>query len=216
MSDAAPAQPDAFGPDAFASATGASSAEMGDLESFRALLGEWNTRMNLVGPSGLTQFWLRHAYDSAQLLHVEHSVRSWADVGAGAGFPGVVLAILSKRRGDARVHLIEATGKRIRFLETVCNALALPAMVHHGRAEALAPPADIEVVTARACAPLTRLLGYTESFFQAGARGVFLKGREVEAEVSEAQRSWKFRAELLPSHSDPSGRILRIEGLTRG
>jgi 16S rRNA (guanine527-N7)-methyltransferase len=219
MSDAAPepreAAAPAFGAEAFAQAVGATPAQMADLHRFLELLEEWNGRMNLVGPSALSSFWLRHAYDSAQLLHVEPSALRWADIGAGAGFPGLILAILLKGRADAQVHLIESMAKRIRFLGEVSQALGLPTHIHHGRAEDTRPPAGLQIVTARACAPFPRLFGYTEHLFKAGARGVFLKGRDVESELTEARRNWKFQAELLPSQSDSSGHIVRIERLSR-
>jgi 16S rRNA (guanine527-N7)-methyltransferase len=219
MSDAAPEPPEVgapeFGAEAFALKTGATSAQMHDLERFQALLGEWNDRMNLVGPTAMASYWLRHVYDSAQLLHVEPSALRWADIGAGAGFPGLILAILLKDRPGAQLHLIESMAKRVRFLTEVRDALALPATVHHGRAEETPAPVGLQIITARACAPFPRLLGYTEHLFRKGAKGVFLKGRDVESELTEARRNWKFQAELLPSQSDPSGRIVRIERLSR-
>src|ERR1700761_6643888 len=139
MSDAAPAPPEAgapdFGAEAFARAVGATPAQMADLQRFLFLLEDWNSRMNLVGPTALSSFWLRHAYDSAQLLHVEPSALRWADIGDGAGFPGLILAILLKGRVDAQVHLIESMAKRVRFLAEVSQALDLPTPIHHGRAE---------------------------------------------------------------------------------
>ena len=189
----------------------ATADQMAALQRFEQLLSEWNGRMNMVGPSALPTFWRRHAFDSAQLLYVEQGALEWADVGAGAGFPGVVLAILLKDRAGAVVHLIESMAKRAAFLEVVCAELGLPAELHHARAEAVTPPRGVQVVTARACAPLPRLLGYTRRFFAAGARGVFLKGQGVEAELTDARRSWTLDATVLPSRSDPSGRILRIE-----
>ena len=194
-------------------ATGAAAGQVEELEQFRRLLEAWSDRMNLVGPSALQTFWPRHAFDSAQLLHVEQEAHCWADIGAGAGFPGVVLAILLKGRAGALVHLIESMAKRVAFLRTVCDHLELPVEVHHARAEGLTPPPGLQVVTARACAPLPRLLGYTQRFFAAGACGVFLKGQGVEAELAEARRSWTFQSQVLPSRSDPSGRILQIQGV---
>ena len=101
-------------PAGFQAATGASEAQMADLEAFRALLADWNQRMNLVGPSALADFWGRHAYDSAQLLALAPEALTWADLGAGAGFPGVVLAVLLKGRTGVRVQLVESVAKRIR------------------------------------------------------------------------------------------------------
>ena len=188
---------------------------MADLQDFYQLLARSNKYMNLVGPSALGAFWLRHAFDSAQLLHVEQSALRWADIGAGAGFPGIVLAILLKGRSGARIHLIESMAKRVGFLEQVVRELALPAEVHHARAETLASPIGLEVVTARACAPLHRLFDHTAHFFGAGARGLFLKGRNVESELTAARVGWTFACELIPSRSDSSGRLVRIERLKR-
>ena len=137
------------------------------------------------------------------------------DIGAGGGFPGVVLAILLKGVPAARVHLVESMAKRARFLSDVVASLDLPAQVHTARAEALAPQPGVEIVTARACAPMTRLLGYAEPHLKSGVMGLFLKGRDVDAELTEARQSWRFTCELLPSVSDPSGRVVRIERLAR-
>jgi 16S rRNA (guanine527-N7)-methyltransferase len=186
---------------------------MADLETFRVLLADWNDRMNLVGPSALADFWGRHAYDSAQLLALAPDALTWADLGAGAGFPGVVLAILLKGRGGAKVHLIESMAKRCRFLEAVVEALELPAEVVHARAEQLSIKVDI--VTARACAPASRLFEFAWPYLRKGATGLFLKGQDVEAELAEATRYWAFGAQLHPSRSNPSGRILELKSLRR-
>jgi 16S rRNA (guanine527-N7)-methyltransferase len=207
------AQVKAFTADDFAAVSRATAQQVADLAQFRVLLEDWSARMNLVGPSAMATFWERHAWDSAQLFHVEHTASTWADIGAGAGFPGVVLAILLKGRPGARVHLIESMAKRVRFLDAVVQALDLPADIHHARAEDLEGIAGLQMVTARACAPFPRLFDYTHHFFEAGAKGLFLKGRDAEAELTEAARSWTFQAELIPSRSDPSGRLVRIERL---
>jgi 16S rRNA (guanine527-N7)-methyltransferase len=197
----------------FAAATGATAGQLSDLERFRVLLAGWNEKMNLVGPSALEAFWGRHALDSAQLAKLAPEARTWADLGAGAGFPGVVLAILLKGQGEARVHLVESMAKRCRFLQAVVDELGLPAEVHNARAESLSLTVDI--VTARACAPLPRLLEFAWPYLRKGATGLFLKGQDVEAELAEAATSWDFEAELLPSLSDPSGRIVRVKRLRR-
>jgi 16S rRNA (guanine527-N7)-methyltransferase len=194
-------------------ALGATDAQMSDLEAFRGLLAEWNEKMNLVGPSALAQFWPRHVYDSAQLLTLAPDALTWADLGAGAGFPGVVLAILLKGLPGARVHLVESMAKRCRFLAEVAQTLDLPVDVHNARAEQLGIRVDI--VTARACAPLVRLLGYAEPCLKTGATGLFLKGQDVVAELTEAAKCWKFEAELSASSSHPDGRILQVRGLSR-
>jgi 16S rRNA (guanine527-N7)-methyltransferase len=193
----------------FAAATGASPQQMADLEAFRALLADWNEKMNLVGPSALADFWGRHAFDSAQLLDLEPEGLTWADLGAGAGFPGIVLAILLKGREGARVHLVESMAKRCRFLSEVVGTLDLPATVHNARAENLSLTVDI--VTARACAPMTRLMEFAKPYLRKGATGLFLKGQDVEAELAEASKHWNFKAERLPSRSG-SGQVVKLKG----
>lgn len=197
----------------FQRAVGATEAQMADLARYRALLEEGNAVMNLVGPATLPDFWRRHALDSAQLLALAPEARTWADLGTGAGLPGVVLAILLKGREGAKVWLVDSLAKRCRFLRQVVETLDLPAEVIHARAETVAPPA--EVVTARACAPLDRLLAFAWPSLKGGALGLFLKGESVEAELKAARRSWKIDADLLPSQSDPRGRVVRLRSLSR-
>ncbi len=191
----------------FAAATGATHEQMADLERYRGLLEDCSQRMNLVGPSAMAEFWPRHAFDSAQLLEHAPEALTWADLGAGAGFPGVVLAILLKGRPGARVHLVESMVKRCRFLQAAVDELGVPAQVHNERAENLSLKVDI--VTARACAPMARLLEFARPYLRKGATGLFLKGQDVEVELAEATRYWEFAADLLPSQSG-SGRIVRI------
>ena len=197
----------------FAAASGASPAQMADLERYRQLLVEWNAVMNLVGPATLADFWNRHAWDSAQLLKLDPQARTWADLGAGAGLPGVVLAILGKGRPGFHVHLVESMAKRCRFLSEVVEALDLPASVRHDRAENL--DLAVDIVTARACAPLWRLLGYARPYFKRGALGLFLKGQDVASELEEATRYWEYEADIVASLSDPRGRIVRVRRLGR-
>jgi 16S rRNA (guanine527-N7)-methyltransferase len=199
--------------DSFAAASGATPVQMAELERFRVLLEEWNAVMNLVGPSTLPDFWNRHAWDSAQLIQVDPAARTWADLGAGAGLPGVVLAILGRGREGFHVHLVESVAKRCRFLSEVVTALDLPATIHNDRAENL--DLAVDSVTARACAPLSRLLGYARPYLAKGATGWFLKGQDVASELEEATKSWKFEAEIVPSLSDPRGQIVRVRKLRR-
>jgi 16S rRNA (guanine527-N7)-methyltransferase len=217
MSAAAPPPPDAAAPpmDAgrFAALTGATPAQMADLERFRAMLAERNAVMNLVGPATLPDFWSRHAWDSAQLLKLAPKALAWADLGAGAGFPGLVLAIFGKGSPGFHVELVESMTKRCRFLGEVVEALDLPATVHNARAENL--DLAVEIVTARACAPLWRLLGYARPYLQGGATGLFLKGQDVVSEMKEAARYWEYEADVVPSKSDPRGRIVRVRRLGR-
>jgi 16S rRNA (guanine527-N7)-methyltransferase len=200
-------------PSEFQSLTGASDARMADLEIFAVRLAEANAVMNLVGPDTLPDIWNRHYWDSAQLLTLAPEARSWADLGAGAGFPGVVLAILLKDTPGVHVWLIDSLGKRCRFLEQVVGELELPATVINGRAEAQVLAVD--VVTARAVAAMDRLLAYAQPYLQRGARGLFLKGEKAELEVAEARRVWQFDCDLSVSRSDPRGRIVSVRSLRR-
>lgn len=200
-------------PAEFQTLTGASDAAMADLTVFLARLTEANAVMNLVGPDSIPDFWNRHAWDSAQLLAVAPDALTWADLGAGAGFPGVVLAILLKGRPGAHVWLIDSLGKRCRFLQTVVDELDLPATVVNGRAED--QTLKVDVVTARAVAPMDRLLGYAQPYLCAGAQAVFLKGEKAEAELMEARKVWHLESGLSVSRSDPRGRIVTVRSLRR-
>lgn len=199
--------------EAFRARANASAAQITDLEAFRLRLVEANAVMNLVGPDSLPDFWNRHVWDSAQLLDLAPDAKTWADLGAGAGFPGLVLSIMLKGRDGAHVWLIDSLAKRCRFLQEVVDALSLPATVIVGRAEAQSVTCDI--VTARAVAPMEKLLGYAQPYFQRGAQGLFLKGERAESELIEARKSWHFEAELAPSQSDVRGRIVTIRSLRR-
>ena len=200
--------------DEFQSLTGAWPERMADLSVFLERLTGTNAVMNLVGPDSLPDFWNRHAFDSAQLLDLAPEARTWADLGAGAGFPGLVLAILLKGRADAHIFLIDSLGKRCRFLQDVVDELALPATVINGRAEE--QTLKVDIVTARALAPLDRLLGYAQPYMARGAKGLFLKGEKAEAELQEARKVWHLDGELSVSRSDPRGRIVTVRSLRRG
>ncbi len=191
----------------------ATPAQMADLGTLIERLTAANAVMNLVGPDTIPDVWNRHIFDSAQLLDLAPEAATWADLGAGAGFPGLVLAILLKDRADSHVWLIDSLGKRCRFLQEVVDALSLRATVVNGRAEEQRIKAD--VVTARALAPMDRLLGYAQPYLQRGAQGLFLKGEKAEAELIEARKVWQFDSDLSVSRSDPRGRIVSVRSLRR-
>jgi 16S rRNA (guanine527-N7)-methyltransferase len=208
--EAAPAVMDAAG---FAELSGATPAQVERLEIYRQRLVEWNTKMNLVGPATLDVFWSRHAWDSAQLLQLAPDALRWADLGTGAGLPGIVLAAFGKDRPVFHVELVDSLAKRCRFLQAVVDELELPATVRNARAESL--DLAVDIVTARACAPLERLFGYAEPYLRRGATGLFLKGQDVASELEEATKYWAFEADVLPSQSDARGRIVRVRRLRR-
>jgi 16S rRNA (guanine527-N7)-methyltransferase len=212
MSVAGP--PDLTGlPADFRAVVGWTPQRQADAETYLAMLEAANREVNLVGAATLAQFWTRHFIDSAQLLWFAPTARAWADLGSGAGLPGIVLALLLAGRDGAEVHLVESTAKRCRFLQAVVERLDLPAVVHQARAEDLR--LKVEVVTARACAPLDKLLGFAEPFFARGARGLFLKGADIETELEAARRRWRFDAGCETSLSDARGRLVSIGKLSR-
>lgn len=202
-----------FGPDAFASATGVSRETLARLKAYVALLGEWNARHNLVSAASLVDVWHRHVWDSAQLMPlIPDDARSLIDLGSGAGFPGLVLACLLRDRPGFRTVLTESIAKKCRFLEAAAQRMALCVEVRNCRIEETGPE-PFDVVTARACAPLVRLLGYAQHFQGPRTVNLFLKGQSVEAELTEAHKSWRMTVERHPSQTDPSASILEIQEL---
>ncbi|MDP1914434.1 16S rRNA (guanine(527)-N(7))-methyltransferase RsmG [Brevundimonas sp.] len=200
-------------PSDFQTLRGATPAQMADLGTLIEQLTAANAVMNLVGPDSLPDVWNRHVFDSAQLLEIAPNAKIWADLGAGAGFPGLVLAILMKHQADSHVWLIDSLGKRCRFLQEAVDGLSLRATVINGRAEE--QKIKVDVVTARALAPMDRLLGYAQPYLQRGAQGLFLKGEKAEAELIEARKVWQFDSGLSVSRSDPRGRIVSVRSLRR-
>lgn len=211
MSSAAVPVPDAFGPAAFQAATDVSRETLERLETYAALLRKWAPRINLVGASSLDDLWRRHMLDSAQLWPLlPPAAANLVDFGSGAGFPGMVLAIM----GQPDVHLIESNGKKCAFLREVARTTGTAVSIHDVRAEALTPfPAA--VVTARALAALPILLDYAEPFLTPNSICLFLKGRRFEEELTETQKKWNITYHIVSSLTEPEGGILRLEAVTR-
>lgn len=205
-----PTPPETFGPDDFAAATLVSRETLDRLVAYVALLKDWNRKFNLVSEVSLEQVWHRHIYDSAQLEPlVPHDARTLADLGSGAGFPGLVLAIL---RPTVAVSLFEATRKKADFLRAVAGELKLKAEVRNQRIEE-APRQVFDVITARAFAPLADLLGYAQNFTGRDTVLLLLKGQKLDAELTEAQRFWRMKFRKHPSLTHPLGVILEIRTL---
>jgi 16S rRNA (guanine527-N7)-methyltransferase len=205
-----------YGPEEFQRDLGpiVSRETIARLETHRRLLAEWSERMNLVGPKELEAFWSRHALDSAQLLQLAPQAKSWVDLGSGAGFPGLVIAAFLADQPGASVHLVESTGKKAAFLRAVAEEAGLPVTVFHDRIEAFgAGQRPYDVVTARALAPLSRLIPYAKPILDRGAQGLFHKGADLDAEMAAANDALlggAVQADVLESLSDPRGRIVRI------
>lgn len=205
------------GPKEFARAFNVSRETLDRLEAYAHLLSDWQARMNLVAASTLPQVWHRHMADSAQLLAlIPAHVKTIIDLGAGAGFPGLVLAIMLSVRPGVRVHLIDSTAKKCAFLRAVADATGAPVEIHCARIETLAHERRIEsvdIVSARALAPMDRLLEWAQPFFGKQTRGLFLKGRDVEREVEAARQRWRFALEFVPSRTDKDGRIALVHSI---
>ncbi len=189
------------------------------LEIHKRLLGDWSERMNLVGPKELEAFWSRHVLDCAQLLKFAPEAKKWVDLGSGAGFPGLVIAAFLADKPGAQVHLIESTSKKAGFLRAVSEEAALPVKLFNQRIEDFGQgEGPYDVVTARALAPLPRLIAYAKPILDRGAQGLFHKGAELDAELAAARDALDggaFQADVLESLSDPRGRIVRIRKAAR-
>jgi 16S rRNA (guanine527-N7)-methyltransferase len=185
------------------------------LEQLVALLRRWQAVKNLVGPATLTEVWTRHVADSAQLVDLAPDALRWIDLGSGAGFPGLVIAVLLRDKPDAAVHLVESNSRKAAFLREATRLLRLPVTVHNGRIESVLPglKGSFDVVTARALAPLGDLLGLANELLTTGAIGLFPKGQDVERELTEASKCWRFNASLADSKTDPKARVVRIDSL---
>lgn len=178
-------------------------------------LRRWQSVKTLVGSGTLDRIWIRHVADSAQLLDHAPDARRWIDLGSGAGFPGLVLGVLLRDRPDAQIHLVESNGRKCAFLRHAARVTGANAVVHQARLETVVGRfvGSTDVVTARALARLVDLIAWTQPLLQSGAIGLFPKGREAQAELTEAAKSWRFTAQITPSRTSSDGRILRIEGL---
>lgn len=202
------------GPEVLTGAIDVSRETLSALNRYVLMLQEWQTKLNLVGPATLPDAWRRHILDSAQLFPmVENPAETvWIDMGCGAGFPGLVMAIM----GVGEVHLVESIAKKCRFLEAVVDALALHdrVIIHNERLEAM-KPFEATIISARALAKLTQLFDWGHPFAASSTRWLLLKGQDVEAELAEAQQKWAFDYTLHPSLSDPRGRIVEARNVAR-
>ena len=187
------------------------------LDRYIDLLLEWQTKTNLVAPSTLPNLWTRHVSDSLQLLALAPSARRWVDLGSGGGFPGIVLACALADMPDTVVHLIERNAKKAAFLREALRITNSPGTVH------LADIGDsvdrisgtIDCVTARALAPLHQLIGFAEPLVRRGAKALFLKGQDVEAELTEATKYWNIAPHLHPSRTSGHGWIVELDRIER-
>lgn len=203
--------PSPMTPEQFAQQTNVSRETLARLERYADLLEKWNRRINLVGRGTIDDLWRRHMLDSAQLLPlIPDSTGSLADLGSGAGFPGLVLAIC----GVKNVHLIESDRKKCAFLREVARETGAPVTIHNRRIEET-ESFQVDIVTSRALAPLPKLLDMAALFAKKHSILLFLKGRHVDRELTDATKEWNMQADQIPSRTDPEGTILRLEAISR-
>lgn len=204
-------------PNDFEAAFSVSRETIDKLLAYEALLRQWQKTINLVAPSTLDAVWSRHFADSAQLLALAPAdAKRWLDLGSGAGFPGLVLAIMLADREGARMTLVESDTRKAAFLGEVARRTGAPVDIRPERIEKIATQSklgSVDVITARALAPLPRLLELAAPAFSAHTVGLFLKGRDAETEVDAARERWSFESSLHPSLTDAGGRIVVVRAL---
>lgn len=202
--------------ESFSAAMHVSRETIEGLVLYETLLRKWQKSINLVSSATLSGLWRRHMLDSAQLVALApENPRIWADLGSGGGFPGLVVAIMLKDIRDFTMHLVESDQRKCVFLREVARETGAPVEVHNRRIEDFAIESGLkpDIVSARALAPLDKLLSWAAPLFGPQTIGLFLKGQGLEAELTEARKGWIFDAEISPSQSDPSGLVLKLRGL---
>ena len=182
------------------------------LDRFVALLLDWQGRINLIAASTVSTLWTRHIADSLQLIAIAPKACKWADLGSGGGFPGLPIACALAEQGSAEVHLIESNKKKAAFLREAVRVTTAPAVVHADRVADFAERfrGELDAVTARALAPLPELLSIAYPLLKRGGQGLFPKGQDVEAELTQATKCWSIQASLVPSRTDPKSRVVVI------
>jgi 16S rRNA (guanine527-N7)-methyltransferase len=187
------------------------------LDRYLALLREWQAKTNLVAPSTLPHLWTRHVADSLQLLALAPAAKTWLDLGSGGGFPGVVLACALAETSGAVVHLVERNAKKAAFLREAIRVTGAPGRVHFSDIEDIVDRLDdpVDCVTARALAPLHQLIGFAEPVVRRGAKALFLKGQDVEVELTEATKYWNIAPHLHASRTGGQGWIVELDHIER-
>jgi 16S rRNA (guanine527-N7)-methyltransferase len=199
------------GDNALSGIVGVSHGTLSRLTRLVELVETWHSAENLIATSTLPDIWRRHVADSAQLVPLFPEARDWVDLGSGAGFPGLVVAILLAEK-SCTVHLLESNQRKCAFLRVAVRETGAPAIVHDGRIEATLANwrEPVDIVTARALAPLSGLLTHAAPLIHRGARAAFFKGRDFVREIEEASKYWDFDLVQHPSKTNESGVILEI------
>ncbi len=187
------------------------------LSIYVALLEKWQKSQNLIAPGTLQSIWTRHIADSVQAHMLVPEATRWVDLGSGAGFPGLVTAILLAGVEGAVVHLVESNSGKAAFLRTVARETAAPARIHPIRIDAFmaAFAGDVDAVSARALAPFSELLSLAEPLLARGVRGVFHKGQDFVSEREKATLSWDFDLIEYPSRIESGSRLVVVTSAHR-
>ena len=187
------------------------------LELFVDLLLRWQQKTNLISPSTIPNLWTRHIADSLQLLDLVPDAKIWVDFGSGGGFPAIPIACALAERPGAQLHLVESNGKKAAFLREAIRVTGAPAQVHAERVEKYtqSPVNSVDVVTARALAPLKTLCDQAFPLIERGAIGLFPKGQDVAGELTETDKYWSIEASTVASRTSPEGCILVVRSLTQ-
>lgn len=204
---------DGFGPDDALRLTGVSRETLGRVHSYLAVLDAWRERINLIGPGEGRHLWRRHVLDSLQLIpQISTDDLQVADLGSGAGFPGLVIACALAERPGASVTLVEKSVRKSQFLEAAIAEVRLPARVLNLRIEDT-PRDRFDLLTARALAPLPKLLGYGYAWLKPSGKALLMKGRDTAAELAEARKDWTFEVTERESLSSQEGRVLKVSSI---
>jgi len=206
---------DGFGPEAISKQIDVSRETFERLEAVLACLDEYRSRMNLIGPSEWGHIWRRHVSDSLWLVpHIPLDAQV-VDLGSGGGFPGLPMACVLTTVGSGHVTMVETVGKKATFLRAAIEAAGLRASVRQGRVENVG---DIkaDIVTARAFAPLPKLMNYAAPWLTNGATGFFHKGERWKEELTAASKEWTFASEAIPKRDGGAGIILKVAEVSRG
>mgnify|MGYP003395316089 CR=1 FL=1 len=181
------------------------------LSVYHDLLLKWQAKINLISNDSIPDIWTRHFLDSAQLInHIPSLGASILDIGAGAGFPGMVTAIL----GAHDVHLVESDGKKVAFLREVSRETETPVSIHHERAENVRLD-KCDIILSRACSDLNQLLRLCEKNVSRETFSLFHKGKNYSNELEDADKYWSFEQQVLPSVTDPNGVIIKLSHIHR-
>jgi len=197
------------------SITPVSRETLARLDAYVDLLLRWQQTTNLISPATIPQLWTRHIADSLQMVDLVPDAKTWVDLGSGGGFPAIPVACVLAGRAGAKIHLVESNGKKAAFLREAIRITGVSAQVHPDRIEKFVTNYvdSVDVVSARALAPLKTLCDQAFSLLERGATGLFPKGLDVEVELTEASKYWKLEVEKVPSKTSPDGCIVIVRNL---